>query len=869
MKIAYMQFRHKQLYQSATGCFLLVLALPMLWWVSHSSRQVVVEPMRFVFWHSAMELFAIVVAMLIFVTGYRAILSVRHGAVVLLGVAFLGVGLLDFLHVMSYTGMPDALTPNSSQKSIFFWLSGRMLAAVALLVYAALPAVSEIGKMHKRFAMTLMLAVVSVLAYVGLAWPDRVPALFVVGQGLTSLKIRLEGLIVAINLLTLLVFWRRRVELARESLMALCFAVALSAVSELFFTRLGVIDKDAANVLGHFYKVAAYLYLFHATVNEALRRPLERMKIQSFREKQVLNAAPDGVLWINQAGHILMANPAMETLSGYPAHELVGKSVDIFLPPHLRTRHAHSMRGYFAAPHARAMGSMDLKLLRRDGQLLPVDISLGHWADGGDQHSIAYIRDLTERKTFEASLRHRATHDELTDLPNRWCFHLQLNQALVHAKRTERHVAVLLLDLDDFKTVNDSFGHALGDELLILVGARLRGVLRENDTLARMGGDEFAIVLSDLESTDHAIGMTEKLLSVLDEPYYLKNQDVYVGGSIGLAFYPDDTEVGENLLRYADMAMYQAKQTGRGAFACYSAKLDQHAHENLQMHARLKDALNCGNLKLLYQPQVDVKSGRIVGAEALLRWSDEVLGEVSPEKFIPIAETTGLILPLSDWVLETACRQIAAWEGAGTPLRIAVNFSVYQFHQRNLLDKVSAALKRTGASAHLLEIEVTESTAMAQPVQACEQLNALVQLGCSVALDDFGTGYSSLAYLKALPVSILKIDRGFIKDIPHDLNDVKISSSIIALAHSFGLTLVAEGVETDEQLEFLRNQGCEVYQGWLFARALDAAELTSRMNITSQPECAHNLPYCKAPSANRQAEKSIAAADQSTAQDFP
>jgi len=832
-----MQSRHHHPYQEAFGWSLLVLAIPSLWWVYHTSTPVVVEPALFVFVHTVVELFAVVVAALVFVTGYRAMVSARNGAVVLLGVGFLGVALLDFLHTMSYAGMPDAISANSSQKSIFFWLCARLLAAGALLAYAVLPAAPDVSLLRKRMSLALMLAFVAVLGSIGLLWPDRVPALFVNGRGLTPLKIGVEWSIIGINLLALAALWKRRDELANECVMALGFGVALSAVSELFFTMLGVIDKDAANVIGHLYKVAAYLYLFHATFNEALRRPLDRLTVQNLREKQVLSAAPDGVLWVNQTGQILMVNPAMEAMSGYRAHELVGQNVDIFLPQHLRARHAASMRAFFIDPHARAMGDMDLKLMRRDGLMLPVDISLGFWEDDDARHAIAYVRDLTERKGFEESLRHRATHDELTGLPNRWLFRLQLDQALAHAKRGERRVAALFLDLDDFKNVNDSFGHAAGDQLLVQVASRLRGVLREDDTLARMGGDEFAILIADMDSAHEAVSVAEKLLAVLGQPYHLQNQDVLSGGSIGLAFYPDDTQESENLLRYADMAMYQAKQSGRGAYACFSAQLDQHAHENMQLHVRLREAIDLGVLKLFYQPQVDVVSGGIVGAEALLRWNDAALGEVSPARFIPIAETTGLILPLSDWVLETACQQIAAWELGGTPLRVAVNFSAQQFRQGNLPAKVHAVLQRTGASAQLLEVEITESVAMEHPALAREQLEALVALGCTVALDDFGTGYSSLAYLKALPVSVLKIDRGFVKDLPHGPNDVKISRSIIALAHSLDMTLVAEGVETVEQLEFLREQGCEVYQGWLFAKALDGADLTRRLRAEPVQAC--------------------------------
>ena len=812
-------------YQSAAGWTLLALAIPLLWWVSHPARQIVIEPMAFVFWHSTVELLAVVVAMLIFVTGYRAILSARKGAVVLLGVAFLGVGLLDFLHTMSYAGMPDAITANTPHKSIFFWLAARMLAASALLGYALLPPVPNITKLKKRLALAMMLAVVGVLGYVGLVWPDRVPALFVHGQGLTPPKIAAEWLIVAVNLVTIVVLWRRREELVREGITALAFAAALSAVSELFFTKLGIADKDGANVLGHLYKVAAYLYLFHATFNEALRRPLERMEVQHVREKVTLNAAPAGVLWVDDSGLILMANPAMETLTGYAASELVGQNVDIFLPEHLRARHAQSMRDYFGAPHLRAMGSIDLKLLRRDGRMLPVDISLGQWEEEGACHAIAYIRDLTERKKFEASLQHQATHDELTGLPNRWLFRLQLNQALAGAGRTKLRVAVLFIDLDYFKTVNDSFGHATGDALLVQVGTRMRGALRENTLLARLGGDEFAILLTDLADVDEAVGVATRILTSLQASYCLEDQDVYSGGSLGLAFYPDDAGDSDTLLRYADMAMYQAKQAGRGSYACYSQEMDRRVHEDMQLHTRLKEALAQGILKLHYQPQVDVESGVVVGSEALLRWHDPLLGHVPPSRFIPVAEATGLILSLSDWVLETACEQIAAWTQAGTPLRVAVNFSGQQFRQRDLPEKVRAALERTGAQAHYLDIEITESVAMTQPEQAREQLNALVALGCRVALDDFGTGYSSLAYLKVLPVSKLKIDKSFMDGIPHDANDTAISRAIIALAHSLGLTLVAEGVETEAQLAFLRQYGCEDYQGWLFAKAMAADDL--------------------------------------------
>ncbi len=816
--------QHSHPYQLGIGLALLALAVPLLGWVSQPSRLIALAPAQFVFWHTVVELLAVVVAMLIFITGYRAILSPRKGAVVWLGIAFMGVGLFDLLHTMSYVGMPNAVTPNSPQKSIIFWLAARLLAAVAMLVYASLPSVPDVSKTRKRLALSLMLCIVGALAYAGLLQPEQLPAFFIAGQGLTPLKIGLEWLVIVLNLITLGVFWVRRKMLARECLMALVFAVALSAVSELFLTMFGVLDQDSANALGHAYKVAAYLYLFHATFNEALRRPLERLEMQHLREKVTLSAAPDGVLWVDQSGRILMANPALEALTGHSPSQLVGQNVDIFLPPYLRERHAQSMRNYFLDPETRAMGNRDLKLLCKDGRMLPVDISLGHWEDEGAPHAIAYIRDLTERKKFEESLRHQATHDELTGLPNRWLFRLQLNQALARAARSELRVAVLLLDLDYFKTVNDSFGHATGDALLVQVGQRIRSILRDNDILARMGGDEFSILLTDLTDVDEAVSVAAKLLVALQASYRLQNQDLYSGGSMGLAFYPDDARDGDTLLRYADMAMYQAKQAGRGAYACYSREMDRRVHEDMQLHTRLKEALAQQTLRLHYQPQVDMKSGALVGAEALLRWNDSLLGSVSPSQFIPIAEATGLIIPLSDWVLETACQQIAAWSQSGIPVRVAVNVSAQQLHQGHLPGKVKAALARTGAHARWLDLEITESVAMTRPKQALEQLNALVALGCSVSLDDFGTGYSSLTYLKTLPVSKIKIDQSFVQDVTSDPSDAIIVQTIIGMADTLGLDVIAEGVETEAQKALLEHYGCPAYQGYLFCRPLPAQE---------------------------------------------
>jgi diguanylate cyclase (GGDEF)-like protein/PAS domain S-box-containing protein len=572
-----------------------------------------------------------------------------------------------------------------------------------------------------------------------------------------------------------------------------------------------------------------------------MRRPLERLTMMDQREKATLDAAPDGVIWVNQYGNIVLANPAMQALSGHQPDQLVGQNVSIFLPPHLREQHTQVMRDFFRAPNGRAMGEMDLHLYRQDGELQPVDISLGYWEVDGAPHAIAYIRDLTERKQLEETLRHQATHDDLTGLPNRWLYHLQLRQALLRAERSGNLVAVLFIDLDHFKTINDTFGHACGDALLVQASQRIKSALRASDILARMGGDEFAVMLPDMGDVDEAVSVAIKILACLEDPFELPNQQVYSGASIGVAYCPDDGHDSDSLLRYADMAMYQAKQDGRGTYACYSSELDRQTHDDMQLHARLKVALHDQLLQLHFQPQVELHSGRLVGAEALLRWHDPVLGQVGPDRFIPIAEATGLILPLSDWVLESACRQIAAWQQAGTPMRLAINISAQQLHQGQLAEKVGAALTRTGAQARWLELEITETVAMKQPRQAMEQLDALVALGCNVSLDDFGTGYSSLAYLKTLPVGTIKIDQSFVQDITEDHNDDVIVQTIIGMARNLGLDVVAEGVETAAQRDRLSLYGCTTCQGHLYHRALPPDEFDSLLRQQAgwlQPEAA-------------------------------
>ena len=549
-----------------------------------------------------------------------------------------------------------------------------------------------------------------------------------------------------------------------------------------------------------------------------------------------LEAAPDGILIVDDTGTILKANPATELLTGYSPDELTGQSVSMFLPQHMRSKHNHLVKSFFLHPVSRPMGMVSLlQLLRKDGLPVPVDIALGHCTRDDRSAAVVFLRDMTEMKRLQDDMHYQATHDGLTGLVNRWMFMQHFEQAIQRARRSGRTMALLLLDLDEFKDVNDSHGHAAGDQALVEVARRLRSGLRAGDVIARLGGDEFTVLLPDVPSMDHVLQVAQKLQRSLSARCQLKMGEVSLGASIGIAAFPDDAQDSGTLMRFADLAMSAAKAHGRGTHAMYKPEMSEALIQRSQMHERLKRAVETQALELHYQPQVDVSTGSIVGVEALLRWHDPELGNVSPDRFIPVAVSTGLIHPLGDWVLETACRQAAEWDDNGTPVRVSVNLSAQQFRKTQLPTRLQQLLDQYGTRAELIELEITETEAMADPETAHQVFDRLCALGFSIALDDFGTGYSSLSYLRQLPVSRLKIDREFIRQVMHNDHDAVLVRAVIAMAHTLGLPVVAEGVEDAAQLAFLRNNGCESYQGWLFAKAVPAADISRMLGGSTRP----------------------------------
>ena len=557
----------------------------------------------------------------------------------------------------------------------------------------------------------------------------------------------------------------------------------------------------------------------------ALQQPLKENRERLRQAAAVFDCTREGVLVTDTQGLIVHVNRAFMEITGYQCEDVMGQRPSLFKSG----RHsAHFYQQMFQALESTGEWSGEIWNRRKSGEVYPQwqTIRVIHDDQGKVSHYVAVFSDISAMKNSEHELAHLAHHDPLTDLPNRLLFTDRAEQALASAQVHKRGCALLLMDLDHFKIINDSLGHNVGDQLLKLVAERLSGLFGPGVTLARLGGDEFAVLAESCPQVVQAAALAQRMLNAMKDPFIFDGNQLFISASIGISLFPSDALSAEQLLRNADSALFKAKSAGREGYALYTEELTAHAQHRVEIAGELRRALDQHELRVYYQPVDEMKDSRMGGGEALVRWQHPERGLVPPGEFIPIAERTGLIADIDAWVMDQACRQMCQWLADGAPLSfIAINVSSRLFARRELYEQVAQVLHATGLDPAFLELEVTESAVMDDPEVALEQLHRLRELGLRLAIDDFGTGYSSLLRLKRLPVQKLKIDQGFVAGLPWDEDDAAIVRVVIALAKSMGMQVHAEGIEQVEQARFLLDQECDMGQGYWFGRPMPADEI--------------------------------------------
>jgi len=630
--------------------------------------------------------------------------------------------------------------------------------------------------------------------------------------------------------------------------------IAIMIFSALYFSRRMTVDLDQVNqsllalskgnidVELPFYKekylqqltgaVASFKETLKTNKQQQayLERTVSELKDNKERYYNLLNTTATGIVVIDIKQNIVLFNKVAESIFGYSSEEVLGENIEILLPEHFRASHTDKIRSFEASDVVTiTMSSREpVQALRKNGEVFGIEANIGKLELANETLMTVAVTDITERVAAEEKIRQQAHFDTLTGLPNRLSTLDRLSVLISKAKRKSQSIAVLFIDLDDFKKVNDSLGHETGDLLLIEAAQRMQSLVRSDDTVGRLGGDEFIVLLDGIDDQTYMMPLVDKLLSKLRLPYNINDRDLMISASVGVSIFPGDGENASELLRKADSAMYHAKALGRNTHSFFTEDMNKEAARRLVLEEQMSHALDRGEFYVHYQPLICVKTRQIIGVEALLRWNNETLGEIIPDVFIPLAEQNGLIVELGRFVLTQALQTTKQWQQDCNPnFHVAVNLSSRQLRDMGLVGFLECILHELGISSRSLELEITEGVLMNDYAGVKETLRSLSKLGVRLAMDDFGTGYSSLSYLRNYPFDTLKIDRSFVSGIPEDKASVALVNASIAMAHGLALNVVAEGVETPEQFEHLTAQGCEFLQGYLFGKPVSSEVITT------------------------------------------
>ncbi|MGE5623202.1 MAG: EAL domain-containing protein [Bacillota bacterium] len=812
------------------GAVVAVLAAAIVLLASGKRLDVALDEESYLPLHAAMEIFAVVVAAMTFSIGWHSFNGRAAPAAIALSAAFLAVGLLDIGHLLSFPGMPVFVSPSSVEKGIDFWLAARALAAAGLLVAAALPWGRPSLPSARTKAAAAALAITYAVYWLILFHQEELPATFIENRGLTPFKKAAEYVLVAAYLLASAMFLRRARETGELRSAHLASAACIMAMSEVCFTFY-LQPTDMVNVLGHIYKVVAYLYLYRAIFVDAVLEQFRKLQesrralVESEHKfRSLMESAPDAVLLTDRELRIVMMNAAAERIFGYGRDALTGMSAATILADGQGC--GQKLAALFDAPRVMA-GSFETACRRKGGHSFPAEISLGLLDADDSRLVIAIVRDVTERKHLEAVVHDQKTHDALTGLPNRLAVDEHMRNAIAHCEADHCRLWVMLIGIDHFKRINDTFGRGAGDAVLRESARRLHKCLDGTGMLARQGADEFIVLMQGNGMMSEVTLLAERLLACMRAPFHVAGREIFLTASLGIGMFPGDGGTSDALLGAADLALNSAKERG-DCYCFYTQDMHLVVRERLELEVHLRYALENDEFILHYQPRVHVLTGQVVGVEALIRWNHPTLGMVSPGRFIPIAEESGLIDQIGMWALMAACVQAKEWQRSGLPaICISVNLSARQFQQADLVDRVYAILQETGLDPACLELEITESAVMKDTESAIGTLSSLKSIGVGAAIDDFGTGYASLSYLKLFPIDVLKVDQSFVRDVTADQHNATIARAIIGLAHSLDLKAVGEGVETLEQAQFLKACGCDELQGFYFSRPVPAGQIAA------------------------------------------